>query len=127
MIRNYIVIALRQLLKNKLFSVINILGLSTGIACCVLITLYIQDEFNYERGFSGKDRIFRINTTFVNDGVTEKGPHGSPPIAPGLAEAIPDIDNYVRVMKPLNTEINIVLYKEKSFFENASWIAKWTK
>jgi putative ABC transport system permease protein len=126
MLRNYIVIALRQLLKNKLFSLINILGLSTGIACCVLITLYIQDEFSYERGFTEAAKIFRINTTFITDGVSEQGPHASPAIAPGLADAIPDIENYVRIMKPLNTEVNIILYKENSFFEKKAFVVDST-
>jgi putative ABC transport system permease protein len=126
MLRNYIVIALRQLMKNKLFSFINILGLSTGIAACVLITLYIQDEFNYEKGFSEGEKIFRINTTFTNDGVTETGSYASPAIAPGLADALPAIENYVRVMKPLNTEVNIVMYRDKSFFEKRAFLVDST-
>jgi putative ABC transport system permease protein len=117
MLKNYIVIALRLLVKNKIFSMINILGLSTGIACCILITLYIQDEFNYEKGFAEHEKIFRINTLFVRDGVAETNPSTSPPIAPGVAQAIPDITTFTRVMPPLNTEVNIVHYKDKSFFE----------
>jgi putative ABC transport system permease protein len=126
MVQNYIVIALRQLRKNKLFSIINVLGLSTGIACCVLINLYIQDEFNFEKGFSQREKIFRINTTFITDGVAEQGPHASPAIAPGLAEAIPDIETYARVMKPLNTEVNIVHYGENSFFEKNAYLVDST-
>jgi putative ABC transport system permease protein len=93
------------------------MGLSKGIACCILIALYIQDEFNYEKGFSTHEQIFRINTTFIHEGVTETSPTTSPPIAPGLAQALPEIETFTRVMKPLNTEINIVRYGDKSFFE----------
>lgn len=117
MIKNYIVIALRLLVKNKIFSAINILGLATGMACCILITLYIQDEFNYEIGFAEHEKVFRINTEFVVDGVAETGPVTSPPIAPGVAQVIPEITMYTRVMPPLNTEVNIVHYADKSFFE----------
>src|SRR5918993_5641529 len=113
MLRNYFVIALRLLVKNKIFSLINILGLSTGIACCILITLYIQDEFNYEKGFSTHENVFRINTISAKDGVEDVNPHTSPPIAAGLAQALPEIETFTRVMKPLNTEVNIVRYGEK--------------
>jgi putative ABC transport system permease protein len=117
MLKNYIVIALRLLVKNKVFSLINIVGLSTGIACCILITLYIQDEMNYEKGFSEGEKVFRVNTEFIRDGKSELGPNASPAIAPGLAQAIPEIETFTRVMPPLNTEVNIVLYNDKSFFE----------
>ncbi|HEY0652286.1 MAG TPA: ABC transporter permease [Chryseosolibacter sp.] len=117
MLKNYIVIALRLLVKNKIFSLINILGLATGIACCTLITLYIQDEMSYEKGFLGYEKVFRINTQFTRDGKSELGPNASPAIAPGLAQALPEIETFTRVMPPLNTEVNIVLYKDKSFFE----------
>src|SRR5687768_14739951 len=117
MLRNYVVIALRLLVKNKVFSLINVLGLSAGVACCVLLTLYIQDEFNYEKGFDEREKVFRINTTFIREGIEESIPATSPPIAPGLAQALPDIETFTRVMRPLNTEVNIVHYNDKSFFE----------
>jgi putative ABC transport system permease protein len=117
MLKNYIVIALRLLVKNKVFSLINIVGLSTGIACCILITLYIQEELSYERGFPEHEKVFRVNTEFTKDGKSEIGPAASPPIAPGIAQALPEIETFTRVMAPLNTEVNIVLYNDKSFFE----------
>jgi putative ABC transport system permease protein len=127
MLRNYIVIALRLLAKNKLFSTINILGLATGISCCILITLYLQDEFNYEKGFNEHEKVFRINTTFSsNDGASETAPYASPAIAPGLAQAIPEITLYTRVMAPLNTEVNIVHSGDKSFFEKKAFLVDST-
>jgi putative ABC transport system permease protein len=126
MLRNYILIALRLLVKNKIFSLINILGLSIGIACCVLITLYVQDEFNYEKGFTDHEKIFRINTTFIREGIEDNIPATSPPIAPGLAEAVPEIETFTRVMKPLDTEVNIVRFNEKSFFEKNAFLVDST-
>jgi putative ABC transport system permease protein len=126
MLQNYLVIALRLLVKSKVFSLINVLGLATGIACCILLTLHIQDEFSYEKGFTGHERIFRINTTFSNDGVEQTGPSASPPIAPGLASALPEIETFTRVMAPLNTEINIVRYGDKSFFEKKAFLVDST-
>jgi len=49
MFKNYLKIALRNLKKQKAFSVINIIGLAVGIACCILIFLWVQDELSYDR------------------------------------------------------------------------------
>ena len=117
MLKNYIVIALRLIVKNKIFSLINILGLSVGIACCILITLHIQDELNYEKGFPEYKRIFRINTTFIKEGIAEVGAYTSPPIAMELAHTLPEVENAVRVVEALGVEQHIVRYDDKSFFE----------
>lgn len=126
MFRNYSIIALRLLVKNKVFSLINILGLSTGIACCILITLHIQDELSYEHGFTDYERVFRINTAFSRDGIVENGAFTSPPIARDLAAELPEIETYTRVMAPLNTEVNIVRYEDKTFFEKRAFLVDST-
>jgi putative ABC transport system permease protein len=117
MLKNYLLIAFRVVMKNRVFSLINVLGLSTGIACCILISLYIQDEFSFETGFADHERVFRINTTFTTDGVAETSPFASPPIAPGLAAVLPEVEAYTRTMVPLNTDVNIVKYHDRTFFE----------
>lgn len=126
MLRNYLLIAIRVVMKNKIFSLINVLGLSTGIACCILITLYIQDELSFEKGFRDYEKVFRINTTFVSDGNAETSPYTSPPIAPGLADVLPEIESFTRVMAPLNTEINIVSHEDRSFFEKKAYLVDST-
>jgi putative ABC transport system permease protein len=126
MIKNYLVIALRLLFKNKAFSTINILGLSIGMACCILISLFILDEFTYEKAFHEYQKIFRINTTFIMDGVSEKGPYTSPPIAIELARVLPEIEVATRVVKPLNVEQHIVWYKDNSFFESKAFLVDST-
>jgi putative ABC transport system permease protein len=126
MLRNYIVVALRLIVKNKIFSLINILGLSVGIACCILITLYIQDEFNYEKGFPEYEKIFRINTTFIQQGVTEVAPHTSPPIAMELAQTLPEVETAVRVVEVLGVEQHIVRYDDKTFFEKKAFLVDST-
>jgi putative ABC transport system permease protein len=62
MIRNYIVIAIRSMMRNKRYSFINILGLSVGVACCLLLALYIQDELSYDKHHKDGERIFRITS-----------------------------------------------------------------
>ncbi len=60
MIKNYIKIALRNLLKQKGYSLINVAGLAIGMACCLLILLYVKDELSYDRYHKNIDRIYRV-------------------------------------------------------------------
>ncbi len=62
MITNYLKTAIRNLLRNKTFSLINILGLSIGMAACLLIMLWIQDELNFDTFHKSKDKMYRIMT-----------------------------------------------------------------
>ena len=58
MIKNYLKVAFRSLLKQKAYSAINILGLSIGIASCLLIVLFVTDEFSYDKFHAKADRIY---------------------------------------------------------------------
>ncbi len=66
MLRNYFLVAIRNLWRNKVVSVINIAGLSIGLACCMLIFLYAKDEWSYDRFQPNKDRIYRITAKMVD-------------------------------------------------------------
>jgi putative ABC transport system permease protein len=59
MLKNYLQIALRNILKHKSFSLVNIAGLAVGIACCLLILLYVQDELSYDRFHNNAAGIYR--------------------------------------------------------------------
>lgn len=60
MLKNYLKIALRSLLRSKTHSVINILGLGIGIACCILIVLFVKDEWTFDKFHAKADRIYRV-------------------------------------------------------------------
>ena len=60
MIKNYLKIAFRSLWRSKTHSLINILGLGLGIACCILIVLYVKDEWTFDNFHSKTDRIYRV-------------------------------------------------------------------
>ena len=68
MLRNYLKIALRNFWKHKGFSALNLLGLTVGLATCLLITLYVTNELGYDRFNKNADRIFRVNAHFRIDG-----------------------------------------------------------
>ncbi len=61
MLKNYITIAINNLLKNKLYSAINIIGLAIGLAACIVIALYVRDQTSYDRQWKDSDRIYRVN------------------------------------------------------------------
>ncbi|MFY0652474.1 MAG: ABC transporter permease [Cyclobacteriaceae bacterium] len=61
MLRNYLITALRNLLRNKTFSTINILGLTGGLTCCLLIFIFVTDEYSYDKFHAKKDRIYRVH------------------------------------------------------------------
>ena len=67
MLKNYLKITLRNLWKFKTYSLINIIGLSIGIAACLFITFYIVDEMNYDRYHNDYHRIYRIYRELEND------------------------------------------------------------
>jgi putative ABC transport system permease protein len=98
MLQNYLKIALRNLFHNKVFSFINIAGLSIGLACCMLIVLYTKDEVSYDRFHKNVNNIYRITTTETSpEGkVTKFGITGMVP-GPAFARQIPEIDKFVRL------------------------------
>jgi putative ABC transport system permease protein len=119
MLNNYITIAVRQLMKNKIFSFINVLGLSTGLACCLLLALYIQDELSYEKHFQGHDQVFRMYTTFTKDGNPESFPRISPPIAMDLIDELPEVENATRVVIPPEVEVHLLRHDDRIFHEKS--------
>lgn len=63
MFKNYLKIAFRNLLRHKIYSLINISGLAIGMACCILILLFVRDELSYDRFHENSDRIYRLTRT----------------------------------------------------------------
>lgn len=121
MFQNYFRIAIRLIKRNKVFSIINIFGLAIGIACCIIITLYVQDELAYEKGFPGHERIYLVNTTWVVNGVEQRSAFSSPPIAMDLAREVPEVELATRMVKPFHIEQHIIQYNEKAFFEKSAF------
>lgn len=97
MIRNYFIIALRTIMRNKAHSLINIAGLSTGITACILIFLYVQDELSFDQHWRDADRILKINQIFTNDGKVDPYACTSRFLAPQLKETFPEIEEIVRI------------------------------
>src|SRR5882757_7353387 len=100
MLKNYIVIALRNIMRSKAYSFINISGLALGVACCLLLALYIQDEMSYDKHHKRVEDLYRIVSKFESDVVVDKTGSASPPIAMTLKAEIPEVEAAVRVLNP---------------------------
>ena len=114
MFQNYIKVTLRNLLKHKGYSFINILGLTIGLTSCFLILLYVLDEFSFDRFHEKADSIYRLNWDFKysnNEGI---GPGTPPPLAAALVDELPEITASIRLYQVSDM---IVRYEDKFFNE----------
>ena len=98
MLKNYFTVALRGLTKQKGYSAINLLGLTVGITTCILIYLYIQHELSYDRFHEQADRIYRVDNTYLADGITTY-PTASSALAVGARETVSDVEEAVRISR----------------------------
>ena len=97
MFRNFLKIAWRNLIKNKVFSFINIAGLAIGLSCFLLIALYVMDELNYDRYNINADRIYRINSDIRFGGADLHMPVTSDMMGQLLKKDYPQVDQYTRI------------------------------
>jgi len=100
MIRSYIILAWRNILRSKAYSFINIAGLSLGVTCCLLLALYIQDEMSYDKHHDRVNDLYILTTHFDNDfgfGFNDIATVG-PPITQTFRQEIPDIESAARIV-----------------------------
>ncbi len=117
MLKNYLKLAYRNIKRQKLYSFINISGLSIGIACFLLISLWVFDELSYDQFHINKERIFRVNTMTSEYGLVTSS---SWRLGPALKEKYPEIEAYTRIW-PFSR--SLVKYKDKIFDESSFWLA----
>lgn len=96
MLTNYFKIAIRNLWKNKTFSLINIIGLASGLACFILITLYVADELSYDRYNKKASQIYRVNSDIVFGGNKLHMAVTSDPMGAALKADYPQVEQFVR-------------------------------
>lgn len=97
MFRNYLKVAWRNLLKNKIFSFINVIGLAIGLSCFLLIVLYVTDELSFDRYNANADRIYRINSDIRFGGADLHMPVTSDMMGQLLRKDYPEVDDYTRI------------------------------
>ena len=105
MFRNYLKMTLRNMRRHTIYSFINVIGLAIGMACCILILLWVLQELSFDRFHEKKDRLFRVLQHIkYSEVVTWSISQG--PLGPALKEEIPEIDDFAR-------------------YENARWRMKY--
>lgn len=98
MIKNYVKLAWRNLLKHKMYSAIKIAGFAFGIAACLLIGIFIRNEMRYDKHIPEADRIYRLEFTFKLNGETRKDVHFPAALAKVLEKDFPEIEQSGRYM-----------------------------
>ncbi len=127
MFDNYLKITLRNIRKHKIYSFINIAGLTVGMVACIAIYLYVQAELSYDRFHTKSERIYRVLTIDKALGVSNNLVGITiPPLAPALIEELPEIENAARILLQGRTPLlkdgvryysDNFAYTEPSFFE----------
>ncbi len=97
MLRNNLKIALRNLRKSKLFSSINVFGLSVGMTCCMLLLLYINSEMSFDRHHEFADDIYLLRSENTTNGESMDNPRAPSPYARAVEAEYPEVTQVTRV------------------------------
>jgi len=129
MFRNYFTTAFRNLRRNKVYSFINIAGLSLGLACAMLIMLYVKDEVSYDRFHKGIEQVYRVaNKNIKPDGSTQNINGFSGYFqGPKFAAGIPEIKHFVRYQQNnLDIKTGTEVKSQEIFYTDSSFFAAFT-
>ncbi|GAA4446988.1 ABC transporter permease [Nibrella saemangeumensis] len=116
MLRNYLKTAWRNLLKNKLNTAINIIGLSIGMVCCMLIVMYVVDELRYDRFWANGDRIYRMALERKYTDRVSKYAMIPASYARDVEQDIPEVEESVRLFN-FGNGATLVKYQNQTFEE----------
>ena len=104
MLKSDVKLALRTLLRQPAYSLINVLGLALGLTVCLLVAAYIQHELSFEDCHSKRDRIYRVSVNYTSPG--EAMSYGefagaAPPLGPALMQTCPAVEAIARFHRPI--------------------------
>jgi len=123
MLKSYISIAVRNILREKFYSLLNITGLAIGIACFILISLWISDELSYDRHFKNHDRIYRVESSLVTEGVPKPMTATDRRLLAKLHEQYSQVCDAVSIYKSpslLSYQQNSI-YREEALYADANF------
>src|SRR5471030_2689990 len=129
MIKTYIKIAWRNMMKNKFFSFVNIFGLSIGLTCCMLIALYLHYETSYDSQQKNIQSLYQVETAFVSKGSADHAMPNTPaPMGPALKQDFPEVVESARLLSLFTEDKTLVQYnpavgEKKSFLEENGYLA----
>jgi putative ABC transport system permease protein len=129
MIRNYIKSALRNIAKNRFYSILNILGLSVGLTAFIFLYLHIRDEMSYDAYHENAARIHRIESNFTIAGKNEMFAIVPVPMGPALKLEYPEVEAFVRIFGAGNTLFRNEQkesYEEDFYFTDSTFFSVFT-
>ncbi len=119
MLRNFLLVATRNFLRQRFYSFINVFGLATGLASALLIFLWVADETNVDAKYKDSDRLYRIITNLnMTNGETLTWNITPGPLAEAIAENVPEVELSVRTMDNVS---NLIKYQDKGFMERGMY------
>ena len=118
-------------MKNKVFSFINVFGLSIGLTCCILISLYLHNELSYDSFHKNVRSIYQLGTTFVKEGKEDRTANTPAPMARVMQMEFPEIEKGTRLLRMFADDRTLFQYTEpggnvRSFFETKGFVADST-
>lgn len=123
---NYLKVALRNIFRTKVYSAINVFGLSLGVASCLLLSLYIQDELSFDRHHERLDDLYLLTTHFHSGRGLDAFPAVSPPITMTIREEVPEVEAAARIVTIPGVTQSLIKYEDKVFYEPDGLIADST-
>lgn len=128
MLKNYLKLTLRQLLRHKGFSLINIIGLTTGLVSCILIGLYISDELSYDKFHANADRIVRVTMEYGKGSSSTQVATTGTKAGPQFKRTFPAVKEYTRALLfPANIGLGAAHFTEKKFlYADSSFFSVFT-
>ena len=124
MFKNYYKVAVRNILKYKLFSAINILGMTIGITSCLMIILYVTHELSYDKFHADADRIYQVGLNGKIGGQDIRVSNTCPPMAEALVADVPEVDAATRIVQmyqPVVRNGEKIFTEEKVFFADSNF------
>lgn len=120
MLRNYFKVAIRNILKYKFYSAINVLGMTIGVTACILIVLYVVDELSYDRFHVNADRMYHVGLHGKIGGQEIRTANTCPPLWRAMADEIPDVESTTRIAEFWGS---VVKYGDQAFNEDRVYYA----
>lgn len=125
MLKNYYKVAIRNILKYKMFSAINILGMTIGITSCLMIILYVTHELGYDKFHADADRIYQVGLNGKIGGQDIRVANTCPPMAEALVADIPEVESSTRIAsmfgQPVVRNGEKIFSEEKVFFVDSNF------
>ena len=114
MFKNYLKIALRNIIRHKGYSSINIIGLALGMACCIFLLLWVQHQISFDKFHENANNLYRVEVEIPQPQGKIRGPNTPYPLGPAIKEYLPEIKNLARWQSPPRL---LIRYGENQFYE----------